>query len=47
MFDMEVDVESKCNSVVFSTFAKRATARQKKKDYQSNVIYANVLRKFH
>lgn len=44
---MAVDAESKCNLVVVGTAAKRATIWQTKKDNQSNVIYANVSRKFY
>lgn len=44
--NMAVDAESKCNLVVVSTAAERTTIWQKK-DYQSNMIYANILRKIY
>ena len=44
--DVAVDEESKYNLVIFQTFAKRVTTRQKQ-DYWSNMLYANALWTFH
>ena len=47
-FDMAVDAESNYNLVVFSTFTKKVAMPQgRKQDHQSNIIYANTLRKFY
>ena len=44
--DMAIDIESKCNLLIFSTLAKSATRRQRQA-HRSNVLYATALRKFY
>ena len=45
ILSMAVDIESKCNFLIFSNFTKRAITRQKR-EYQSNMLCANALQKF-